>query len=313
MAGPLIIGVVLFAIAFCSAVVYNCYYMYRRRGMMRAPRMRNAEEAAAFDAERQALMDGENDVRRRQEDDKSKGTPVWFSRWIKNGSLRHWVLYTHHTKYELRLPADMTSLEKLATMVLSTSQYICNPTEWDKEEEIMNKRQEYLEKEGKPYTDAEGYYICLIGWTDQTKEEIDATFANVAKQLGSYNVYHNCQWLLKHFAKEILNKHQAADYSWFAENVKTEYQKLLELPPTHEIVAFQLQMLRAAAANSGAQLSIQENNRIQHLMHRHAVEGAMGHGHGGHHGAASQLNNSILFTTIMPGGMPPGPPPGMAC
>ena len=44
--------------------------------MMKAPRIRNAAEAAAFDAERQDLVDGENELRCKQEEDESKGTPV---------------------------------------------------------------------------------------------------------------------------------------------------------------------------------------------------------------------------------------------
>ncbi|KIV84973.1 hypothetical protein PV11_00718 [Exophiala sideris] len=278
-----IVVVVLFV---SGAFVYH----FTKKHWKRLPRI---TDVATFDEERHAGMLKNNDLRRSQEEDTGRGTPVWFSRWIKNGNLRHWVLYTHHTKYELRLPTDMTSLAKLAKTILSTSQYICKPAQWDKEEEIMEMRREYLEREGKPYTDAEGYYICLIGWTNHSKEEIDVTFANVAERLGSYNVYRNCQWFLKHFAKEILTDQEAADYGWFSQNIKTEYQKLLELPPTNEIVAYQHQMLQAAASNGVNQLTVQEQHRIQEHIHQHLNEAATVHRHGGHDGGASQLNNQI--------------------
>ncbi|KAJ9641760.1 hypothetical protein H2204_002823 [Knufia peltigerae] len=300
-----VVAIILAVVGACFVIIiiHRCFFGPRGfgtrwvGGWIHNPR--------AFEAKKRRSMKKENDLRRDQEEDTTKGTPVWFSRWVKNGNLRHWVVYTHHTKYELRLPSDMTTLEKIAKTVLSTSQYICTPAAWDKEKEMMEMRQEYIEQDGRPY--AEGYYICLIGWTSHSKAEVDDRFATVARQLGNYSVYHNCQTLLKLFAKEILNSHRAADHGWFAQNVKTEFQKLLDLPPTEEIVARQFQMLEAAMQGDySQQMTLQQQNHV-HAAHHRFIEGVVqqavqrhAHHAGGHGGAPAPW----MYTP----GMPMGPP-----
>jgi hypothetical protein len=289
---PIVIAI--FGLVICI----NLGYMWHNRKKMVAPRIITAADRAKFESKRAESMNKETSLRRQQEDDETKGQRVWFSRWIENGSLRHWVLYTHHTKYELRLPPNTTRLDMLKKTFLSTSNFVCQPAEWDREAELMQMREAYLEREDKPYAD--GFYICLIGWTNSTPDQVNQAFEEARQESGRYSLFNNCQHFLKRFAVKILDpRWHAADYGWFKDNVDTEYQELLKLPPTQEIVDFQLKMLQQAMMGQAA--SAQEHARLHHAMHRetqHVVH-SMSHHHHHQHQHGHDHGNMLLQNQIM--------------
>jgi hypothetical protein len=99
---------VIFAVFFIRATIFNVRRCYCQRRMRRAPRVITEADRAEFERKRIESMNRETGLCQTQEADDSKGMRVWLSRWIENGRLRHRVLYTHHTKYELRLPPSTT-------------------------------------------------------------------------------------------------------------------------------------------------------------------------------------------------------------
>jgi hypothetical protein len=147
---------------------------------------------------------------------------------------------------------------------------------WDKEGELMDKREKYLEREDKPYAD--GYYVCWIGWTNNTHEEVNRAFEDAKQVFGLYSLFNNCQHFLKQFAAKIIDpRYRAADYGWFKDNVESEYQKLLKLPPTQEIVDFQLKMLTEAMRQRPDHVSTRDQAHLHDAAHREtqAVVGRM--------------------------------------
>ena len=62
----------------------------------------NSKRMVQYKEKRLKAMQLDVEKRFREESDHSKGEQVWFSRYILNGRLRHWVLMTHGNKYELR-------------------------------------------------------------------------------------------------------------------------------------------------------------------------------------------------------------------
>lgn len=209
----------------------NKQFLQTKRGqkMMRSRHMRR------YMKKREEKLAEGAALRQRQEQDTAKGERVWFSRHVENGRLRHWVLLTYNTKYELRRAANGGD---------GKFTFSSRPFTIDQEQ-----RQAFAADWKMP--EADGYFVCLIGWTRMSKEQVDAACQQTFKEFPEYNLFwNNCQHFLKNMAERILVAH-AADYSWFADNVKTKYHKdtLLQPPPLEHLMRMQQRMQQMQAQN----------------------------------------------------------------
>ena len=202
----------------------------------RGQRVLNSKRMKRYQEKRLKALQPEVDRRLREEQDHTKGEQVWFSRYILNGRLRHWVLMMHGNKYELRRSDNVgvkESKEERPEEIKFT--YHMTPCTVDEE-----KRRAALAESSTPEVD--GFYVCLIGWTTKTKAEVDRACTSVFEQFGKYHLlWKNCQHFLRMFADQILAS-KAADYGWFNDNTKTRYQKTQDLmPPPLEYLMKMLQ------------------------------------------------------------------------
>lgn len=205
--------------------------------------MNPKKKAEEKDAEHKRKLDEQVNRRKAQENDTSRGEPVWFSSWINNGILHHWVLILYGKKYELRLPSREKYKETLPDAFVAALPSIKFETKiqpWTKQQEAMKVREESIQVEGKPY--AGKYYLCQIGWTTFTEAEVDAACHRIFKEFGVYVMgLHDCQTFLKDFAAVIIKpENQALDYDWFMTNVRTPYHKLQEIDADENIKNFTL-------------------------------------------------------------------------
>ena len=273
--------------------------------------MRNVgwiRDPVAFEMEKTQALDREMKIRAREEMDSTQGEPVWFSRHIEHGDLKHWVLYTHGKKYELRLPDDRHFIGTAMGSGLSTSKIELRIDQWDQEKELFLKRQQMIDSQGKPHV--EGFYICLIGWTNKAVSEVDQLFHDMKTGFGSYNIlFNNCQHFVKKFSDRILVPRKASDYNWFRENIETTYQRLLNLPPTAEIVRYQLQMIKnAVASNVANQNALQQQQQQQQMQNILNIQQQAI--------ISSQINNAALNPALNPAmnsAMNPAMNPAIMC
>ena len=125
-------------------------------------------KALAKDEAHRKRIEVEVELRKAQEQDRSRGENVWFSRRIRDGHLYHWALFVYGKKYELRLPSRQKykNLPKghLVGSLAPSVDYEINVAPWSMQDEMMRLRQESLDSQGKPH--AQDYYICQIGWTE---------------------------------------------------------------------------------------------------------------------------------------------------
>jgi hypothetical protein len=182
----------------------------------RKSKLRSTELEKLTDESRATIQD-EIDKRRKEYEDASSGTPIWFSRRVKHGSLHHWVLYIGAMKYELRRDH-------------ATSRYKYNraPARIDEEQ-----RAAYLTSSGIPAVTLgeHNYWICLIGWTKKNDDELHDIAMETFESFGEYSLlYNNCQKFLKKFADTIETK-PATDWPWFYDNVSTRHQDVVTLKP----------------------------------------------------------------------------------
>ena len=175
-------------------------------------------------------------LRVEQEQDDTKGSRVWFSRHIERGRFKHWILIINDIKYELR--------QNHATKAFHVNIAPC-PLD-------VERRNAALEKVKFPEYD--GHYVCLIGWTHKNQEELQSIAKEVGDDWDYSRIRNNCQHYLQRLSDRILVVEKAADYSWFRENTRTEYQNSRMPPPTPE-------ELRAMQA--GQQQAIQQQQQQQ--------------------------------------------------
>ncbi|KAG5788391.1 hypothetical protein H9Q69_012536 [Fusarium xylarioides] len=214
-------------------------------------------KALAKDEAHRKRLEEEVERRKAQEQDKSRGENVWFSRRIKDGHLYHWALFAYGKKYELRLPSrqNFKSLPKghLVGSLVPSIDYESKIAPWSMQEEMMRLRQESLDSEGKPY--AQDYYICQIGWTKLSEERVDEECEAAHKSFGVYVLgFNDCQSFLRQFAKRIIKQPEdcALDFWWFEKNVQTPYHELQLIPADENIKAFQFYMRTALYGSAGA-------------------------------------------------------------
>ena len=213
----------------------------------RGQRAMNSKRMVRYKEKRLKAMQPDVDRRLREEEDHGKGEQVWFSRYIHNGRLRHWVLMAHGNKYELRRSENVGDETALKFT------YHVAPFTIDEE-----KRKAALAENGLP--DVDGFYVCLIGWTTKTKEEVDLACKSVSQQFGEYNLlWKNCQHFLRMLADQIIVT-KAADFPWFYSNTESRYQKTQHLMPPP------LEFFLKSQAQITAQMQAQVQNQIQNQM-----------------------------------------------
>ena len=230
----------------------------------RGQRVLNSNRMVQYREKRLKAMQPDVERRLREEEDHTKGQQVWFSRYILHGRLRHWVLMTHGNKYELRRKENIG--EESEGEHAGDLEFTYHVTPFTIDEE---KRKAALAESSLPNVD--GFYVCLIGWTSKTKEEVDRACTSVFQQFGEYRLlWRNCQDFLRLLAEQIIVA-KAADYPWFNSNTKTRYQKTQSLmpPPLEFLLKMQLQMttqMQAQLQNQQIQLQIQTQNQIQNQI-----------------------------------------------
>ena len=229
----------------------------------RGQRVMNSSRMVRYKEKRLKAMQPDVERRLREEEDHTKGQQIWFSRYIYNGRLRHWVLMTHGNKYELRRSENVGKENGEERPGESEFTYHVTPVTINEE-----KRKAALAESSLP--DVDGFYVCLIGWTTKTKEEVDLACESVFKSFGEYHLlWKNCQHFLRMLAEQILVA-KAADYPWFISNTKTRYQKTQSLmpPPLELLLKMQQQMtaqMQAQVQNQN-QIQMQTQNQIQNQI-----------------------------------------------
>lgn len=224
----------------------------------RGQRAMNSKKMVQYREKRLTAMQPDVQRRLREEEDHAKGQQVWFSRYIYNGRLRHWVLMTHGNKYELRRSDNISDENAEERPGESSFTYHVTPFTVDEE-----KRKAALAESSLP--DVDGFYVCLIGWSTKTKDEVDLACRSVFESFGTYHLlWKNCQDFLRMLAEQILVAH-AADYPWFKSNSKTRYQKTQSLmpPPLEFLLKMQMQMTAQVQAN---QIQMQNQTQIQNQI-----------------------------------------------
>lgn len=233
----------------------------------RGQRVMNSKQMVKYREKRLKAMQPDVDKRLKEEGDHTRGQQVWFSRYICNGRLRHWVLMTHGNKYELRrsdhIPGEAEAggggEERAGSQKFT---YHVSPFTIDEQ-----KRSAALAESALP--DVDGFYVCLIGWSSKTKAEVDAACRDVQAQFGEYNLlWANCQHFLKELAERIVDAGKASDFGWFASNTKSRYQKTQALmpPPLEFLLKMQQQMqamMQTQIANQQVALQNQLQGQIQ--------------------------------------------------
>ena len=227
----------------------------------RGQRALNSKRMKQYREKRLKAMQPDVDRRLREEEDHTKGQQVWFSRYIYNGRLRHWVLMTHGNKYELRRNENLGEDDGEERPGQSKFTYHVTPFTIDEE-----RRRAALAESNLP--DVDGFYVCLIGWTTKTKDGVDLACRSVFQSFGEYHLlWKNCQHFLQELADQILVA-KAADYPWFKSNTKTRYQKTQSLmpPPLELLLKMQLQMSAQMQAQVQSQVQIQLQTQTQNQI-----------------------------------------------
>lgn len=227
----------------------------------RGQRVMNSKRMVRYKEKRLKAMQPDVQRRLREEEDHTKGQQIWFSRYIYNGRLRHWVLMTHGNKYELRRSENVGKEIREERPGEMDFTYHVTPCTIDEE-----KRKAALAESSLP--DVDGFYVCLIGWTTKTKEEVNLACESVFQSFGEYHLlWRNCQDFLRQLAAQILVT-KAADYPWFISNTKTRYQKTQSLmpPPLEFLLKMQNQMTAQMQAQVQNQIQIQTQNQIQNQI-----------------------------------------------
>lgn len=225
----------------------------------RGQRVMNSKEMVEYREKRLKAMEPDVQRRLQEEKDITRGEQVWFSRRIFNGRLTHWVLITHGNKYELRRTEKIEEASREERAGEQEFTYYVSPFTIDEE-----KRNASLAESKLP--DVDGFYVCLIGWTTKSKEEVDRACKSVLQEFGEYNLlWKNCQHFLRMLAEQIVDI-KASDYTWFNSNTKTRYQKTQALMPPPLEFLLKIQAQRSAqmqAQVQNQQIQIQTQNQIQ--------------------------------------------------
>ncbi|KXJ85263.1 hypothetical protein Micbo1qcDRAFT_180970 [Microdochium bolleyi] len=192
------------------------------------------------------------------ENDRSFGEPMWLSLYASMGSLKHWALFIHGQKIELRrrrLPTMMTDYENPVQVGSADSeraemhqspvpdmrgssgfghyyQYIIR--EEPSVPRMIEARAHAILATRRPVVDT--FCIVLIGWTTKTKGQVTTAARGVHENFGRYNLFfNNCQRFLQLLASQVVTR-KSQDWDWFIRNnlfgeyqyVDPEYLKIPE-------------------------------------------------------------------------------------
>ena len=221
-------GFVIFAV-----IAFSCTCYRRRRSRNISEIMLRRSAHAQLIRDWVAQRETEINKCKAEEEARDNGSQVWFSRYVHQGRLRHWVLIINGTKYELK--EDKNS----GKFVFRIKEH----QSWNAE---MAKRNAALKEKYKPEVDGpRKKYVCLVGWTKLSTPELKSIAVNIYDRFGVYHLlWNNCQTILQEFSDEILHKH-ALDYPWFREHTRTEFQQNQEPPrPPTELTYQQIQLQR---------------------------------------------------------------------
>ncbi|TDZ34350.1 hypothetical protein C8035_v009424 [Colletotrichum spinosum] len=193
-----------------------------------------------------------------QEKDTTRGEKVWFSRSVRNGNLHHWAVITHNTRYEVRRSDDSVAFGSPPASKDDGSPP--NPMTFETKsspgslkDEMTIMKQENSKTRGKIRD--QDYYICLIGWTDLTKPQVDDEYHAAGHPFDALKLdFGDCQALLGTFAGKILKEKEgtALDYHMFARNVETEHGRLREIRPDEAMKAFHAHQQLTTGIATGA-------------------------------------------------------------
>ncbi|KAJ8609981.1 hypothetical protein MRB53_038821 [Persea americana] len=121
--------------------------------------------------------------------------------------------------------ADLTSGRRVCAQ-----DYTYNVSECTIEQERVYARE--LQQESTSYD--QQYYVCMIGWTKHTQQQIDEIVATLHPQYGSQTLpANNAHQFFSGLAGRIVDK-KALDWGWFSDNVRypvTSQQTLVRVPP----------------------------------------------------------------------------------
>ena len=207
-----------------------------------------------YEETRRRALQSEIDRRVEEKDDHTKGHQIWFSRYIYNGRLRHWVLMTHDYKYELRRNTNVG--ERNGKESSETWRFIVNKERFSID---RMKRDAAVVVTEIDLFEVDDFYFCLIGWTIKIKKEVDDACDSVFQSFETYDLlWNNCQHFFRMVTKRIVVI-KAIDYLWFLDNTKTRYQKTQALKPPSEALLLRM----ASATQVTAQQQVTANNLLQ--------------------------------------------------
>lgn len=220
----------------------------------------------------------EVEERAAQEADTTSGQQVWFSRYICGGTARHWRLVARGTKYELRKD-------------LCGEDYSYDHSLWTMLDESEQANHAEVTIPG-----VDGHYICLIGWTTKSQQQIQSAFDETRNEYGEAVLPPGkCGKFLQGFASKIVSK-SAVDRQWFNDNCKTLVQpgQTMPRPPpaliSARILSQQQTRLQQPRQDDRSTALLQNMAINQQLLNQamatNIAEGppAYSRSHTGHHG-----------------------------
>ena len=254
---PVFIPIVI--VLFVVFAILACWYNIRTRRQRQYKAINNP--SGPLQEEWREKLYYQLSLRVEQENDETKGSRVWFSRHIERGRFHHWILIINDVKYELRQNK-------------ATKSYFVNIASCVVDEERRKAALEFSK-----FPEYDGHYVCLIGWTRKGSDDLQSIAHQVGDDWDYSKMTNNCQHFLQLFSDRILESDKAADYAWFRENTRTEYQNSKKVPPTTEEI-------RAMAAGQ------------QQILHGHH-HGHRTH-HGNHHHAQTHMDqtNNVMLQNI---------------
>lgn len=245
---PVLIGV-LFLMSIALAI-------YRRRRGSRPGDRVTASQAQYRKnlQERDENLKREVEKRKAEEQITNNGTPVWFSRHVKYGDLRHWALIIDGSKYELR--RDELARGGYSFKITVDPHWSARQARSEGNRLLTHIRE------------SDGFVLCLIGWTSLSATRLNEISDTIMSKFNYNLLWNNCQDFLQDLADQcIAPDKRALDWPWFREHAKTEYQLQQKVPPAPEVIIARMAASMQASQNSQNQQNQQiQNNYLVQLQ-----------------------------------------------
>lgn len=177
--------------------------------------------------------------RRSEEENNDNGTRVWFSRSLRGGKLDYWLLSVDGIKFQLTRDSTTNQYQHTIDYNFKIEQ---------------ERRRAMFEERVVPSVDET--YVCLLGWTQCDANELEQISIEVQAgiQAGAMQTWspEQCHRFLQRFTERVIAT-QAIDWTWFDENVKSEYQEERALPSVPlELVQRHMDILQAMQRENDA-------------------------------------------------------------